>query len=229
MQSTSIEMHQQKRTASSWLILCLSKLLFFSKLGLVIWSCLTLSAQVPSLLNLNIFLQLNNFPMKVLLTTYFMSDTAFYGLCPLAIYLVSSTAAVNFKIKDMSYPQYWYLLLLGAISECIYFITSIYSYTAKSTYITWLVILYNFFMSMILAFIIGSSTSTLTKRCFELTINREDDFAGDGKILLRDFRALKECCQLGMFIGIVFQTTSLVLMVSLANPYFLSTSTWPAH
>ena len=208
-------MCKQIRTAPSCLILGLTKLQFFTKAGCFIWTLILISAQVTIAINmLGYMLSFFNFPMQVVTVMTFVSKMALFSLCPLAIYLVGNSAKHILNSTDLSYPQYWYLLLLAVISEGTICAARIYGFWPDFQQLPTLIIdMFNFLLGVQLAVVIGSMTSSLARRCNELSFDQENSLLENGKKLLKEFRGLKEGSKMGMLIVIVFQTTLLVLQV----------------
>ena len=208
------KMNNPKRTVTSWLILGLTKLQFFYKTGCVFLSLVTFSVQVPITVYLvPQILSSSNFPMQVVLVIFYMNKVALYSLCPLANYLLGSSVKDFMDIKELPYPQYWYLLLTATIAKISVHVISIYGYGNGYQPLYHIPDMLNIFMILLLALVIGSMTSTLTRQCKKIKFYQEDELVENGKKLLSDFQSLKEGCQMGMFISIVFQTTILVLQV----------------
>ena len=215
MQITDSEMHHQ--TTSSLLIVCLTKLQFFTKPGLIVWSLIISAVEAIFAFHLyERFSSFYTFPMQVVTAFNVMSQIALYVLCPLAIFLIGSSSTALLNSLDIRYPQYWYLLILGTISECIHVVGTIYSYHATFGQIyPMLLEIFKLVISLLLALVIGCTTSTLEHKFDKLSTDQEDDFVEYGKKLLKGFKCLKKGCQMGLFIVIVFKTTMFLLTVSL--------------
>ena len=216
MQITDIEMHHQTRTAFSRLIVCLTKLKFFTKPGFIVWSLFISAVEAIYAVQVYELFTVYNLSMKIVVAINGMSQIGLYVLCPLAIFLVGSSSTELLNSLDIRYPQYWYLLLLGTISECIHVVGTIYSYHATfGQILVMLVSIFNLVISLLLALVIGCTTSTLVHKFDKLSTHQEDDFVEYGKKLLKDFKCSKKGCQMGLFIVIVFKTTMFLLTVSL--------------
>ena len=197
------------------IMILFSKLQFFSKPGLIIWSSFIIISQIIPQYNISIImLPLLNFPMQVMMVLTIVCKMSFYMLCPLAIYLVGDNAKLLLLTEDAQVPRYWPVIFMAKAFDALYIGVSYYMYwPAFNEHIVFDV--YSTILDLILALVYGTAMATQSVLCKNLVSKQNNILVSRGKEILRSFQQLKKGSQLGLFIVFVFRTSFLVLSVSI--------------
>ena len=197
------------------IMILFSKLQFFSKPGLIIWSSITIISQIIPYYNLStIMLPLLNFPMQVMIVLTFVCRMSFYILCPLAIYLVGYKAKFLLLTVNVQVPRYWPVIFLAKAFDALNIGVSYYMHwSTNNKNIVFDV--YSTILDLILALVFGTAMATQCVLCSNLVSKQNNSLVSRGKEILRSFQQLKKGSQLGLFSVFVFRTSFLVLNVSI--------------
>ena len=199
-----------------WLMKSLSKIQFFSKLGVVIWSLIILTQQSVYFYQVaSVMLHYYNFPMKVIMIIMFTSNAAYFVLCPWSIFLIDHCSGGLLKSKDVQAPRYWYLLLLAKFLAALYATLNIYTTWPKVHWLIFLDYVLSPILDLISCLTLGTATATLAWR-FSQHISNEN-LLQKSKNLQESYQILKSGSQLGMLIVFVLRTSYLICYVSYVN------------
>ena len=202
-----------KYPALQWLVKSLSKIQFFSKLGVVFWSLIILAQQSVYFYQVaSIMLPYYNFPMKVIWMSMFTINAAYFVLCPWSVFLIDHCTGGLLKSKDIQAPRYWYLLLLAKLLAPLYVILNTYNAWPR---VEWLILLdyvLSPMLDLISCLILGIATATLASRCSQHVSN--GSLVQKAKGLHALYKTLKSGSQLGMFNVFVFRTSYMIFYVS---------------
>ena len=197
------------------IMILFSKLQFFSKPGLIIWSSFILISQfLPQYNTAKLLLGSLNFPMQVLMVLFFGCKMTFYVLCPLAIFLMGRNAKFLLLTVDVQVPRYWPVIFLAKAFDALYIGVSYYMHwSTNNKNIVFDV--YSTILDLILALVFGTAMATQCVLCSNLVSKQNNSLVSRGKEILRSFQQLKKGSQLGLFSVFVFRTSFLVLNVSI--------------
>ena len=155
--------------------------------------------------------------MKVVTIMITSISLVIHGLVPIETFWIYTSTSDMFHGEDVRVPMYWYLILLELIANLVQYTAFLYHSWGVTDY--WFAYLgpeaLGASLRLIFVYTFGMATATLQRRINRVGNLKEFDIVNKGKLVLQEYKYLKDGCQIGMLSVFAMLPSLMVLEVTI--------------